>query len=539
MTERTDSQIAMLARHPGAAPAIIDGEATVSYGELLAASRRLAGGLARLDLGPGDRLALWLPNVPAWLILCLACARLGVVVVSVNTRFRAVEVADIVARSGAKALVLWPDFKDIDFIAILREIEPNALSRVETLVLYDDNDGQAGDAAMARHRLAGLAGGDRRLLSYAELDRDATPFDGDAGRQADCAIFTTSGTTRTPKLVVHTQHSVVDQAQIVADACGFRADDAVSLASLPFCGVFGYSLAMATLAAGRPMVSMRFFDPAEAGRLIQRHRITHIYGSDDLFHLILRATPGERPFPSLRLCGFAAFNAALDSIVDQGDGRGVSFVGVYGSSEAQALITCQRPDGPAEQRRQGGGYPTAEDTYVRVRDPDSGELLPPGEAGELEINCASLFDRYDGDPAATRAAKHDDGYFRTGDLGFIEADGRVVFLSRMGDVLRLGGFLTNPAEIEAHLEDHPSVAECKVAAVSTDDGNRAVAFIIPTDGRALDEGALRDHCLEGIAKYKVPIRFLAIEAFPMAESANGLKLQRGKLSDLAQRHINP
>jgi fatty-acyl-CoA synthase len=282
---------------------------------------------------------------------------------------------------------------------------------------------------------------------------------------------------------------------------------------------------------------MRFFQAAEAGQLIQRRRITHLFGSDDLFRLILQATPGKRPFPSLRLCGFAAFNAAMDSIVIEGDRRGVAFVGVYGSSEAQALITCQRPDGPARERCQGGGYPTAENTYFRVRDTASGDLLAPGEAGELEVHCASLFDRYDGDSVATGAAKTDDGYFRTGDLGYLEADGRVVFLSRIGDVLRLGGFLTNPAEIEAHVEEHPSVAECKVAAVSTDDGNRAVAFVIPTDGSTIDEGTLRDHCLEGIAKFKVPIRFLPIRAFPMAESANGLKLRRGELNLLAEQRL--
>ncbi len=530
MAERNDSLIEMVARQPSAEAAIIDGSISVSYGELLAASRRVAGGLARQGIGRGDRIALWLPNIPAWLILSLACARLGATVVSVNPRFRAVEVGDIIERSGARLLVLWPDFKDIDFIAILGEIQASALADVETLVLYGA-DGQESDAPA-------LGGSARQLVSYADLEGCEDAFDGDGGRASDCIIFSTSGTTNKPKLVVHTQHSIADQARIVADASGFCEPDAVSLASLPFCGVFGFALAMTTLAAGRPMVSMCVFDAKEAGRLIQQHKITHIFGSDDLFHLILQATPGGRPFPSLRLCGFASFNAALDSIVTEGDLRGVTFVGVYGSSEQQALITCQNTDAPAEERSQGGGYVTAEDIYFRVRDNESGELLPPGEAGELEVRSPGLFDRYDNDDEANRAAFCDDGYFRTGDLGYVEDDGRVVFLSRIGDVLRLGGFLTSPAEIEARVEEHPSVAECKVAPFSTDDGNRAVAFIIPTSASALDEDALRDHCLEGIAKYKVPVRFLPIDAFPMAESANGQKLQRGKLTARAEELLN-
>jgi len=530
VAERNDSLIEMVARQPGAAPAIIDGDLSVSYGELLEASRRVAGGLARQGIGGGDRVALWLPNIPAWLVLSLACARLGATVVSINPRFRAVEVGDIIERSRAKLLVLWPDFKDIDFIAILDEIEASALAAVEALVLYGEDGGRPDVAAMT--------GPGCKRVPYAELEAGGELFDGDGGRDADCIIFSTSGTTNKPKLVVHTQHSIVDQAQIIAEASGFCADDAVSLASLPFCGVFGFALAMTTLAAGRPMISMRLFDPIAAGRLIQQHKITHVFGSDDLFHLILEATPGERPFPSLRLCGFASFNAALDSIVNEGDARGVTFVGVYGSSEQQALITCQNTDAPAEERSQGGGYVTAEDIYFRVRDNESDELLPPGEAGELEVKSPGLFDRYDNDDGANRAAFCGDGFFRTGDLGFMEADGRVVFLSRIGDVLRLGGFLTSPAEIEARVEEHPSVAECKVAPFSTADGNRAVAFIIPNGDGALDEEALRAHCLAGIAKYKVPVRFLPIDAFPMAESANGLKLQRAKLTARAEKLIN-
>ena len=534
MAQHSDSLIEMVARHPGAAPAIIDGEDRLSYGELLDASRRVAGGLARLGVGKGDRVALWLPNIPAWLILALACARLGAVVVSINTRFKAVEVADLVERSGASMLVLWPGFKDIDFNAILHDIEPDALSSIETLVLYSEDSGEDGGQADR----AALAGFGRRIVSYADLDGCREPFDGDAGRDAECAIFTTSGTTKKPKMVLHTQHSVADMSHIVADARGIREDGAVTLVALPYCGMFGFALAMITLAAGQPIINMRFFEPAEAGRLIQQHHATHMFGSDDLFDLIMRATPGDRPFPSLRLCGYGAFNSALGNIAAEGHARGIPFVGIYGSSEVQALAGCQSVDEPLERRRQGGGYPTSKDIHFRVRDTESGELLPTGEAGELEIKCASLFDRYDGDEEATQSTRTDDGYFRTGDLGYLDEDGRFLFLSRIGDVLRLGGFLTNPAEIEAHVDAHPSVAECKVAAVSTKDGNLAVAFIIPAAGTALDEDALRQHCLDGIAKYKVPARFLAIDAFPMTQSANGTKLQRGKLTAMAEEQIN-
>jgi fatty-acyl-CoA synthase len=520
----------MVAAHPGDAPAIIDRGATVTYGDLIEASRRAARGLADLGVGAGDRVALWLPNVPAWLVLCLACARLGAIVVCVNTRFRSVEVADLVARSGARVLALWPGFKDIDFSAILEEIEPRALASLEAMIVYDEEGGGAASRLEGRF-------GNRRLVAYGDLEAGPAGFEGDAEPSAACAIFTTSGTTKAPKLVVHTQRSVVDQARIVAASCGFTAADCVSLMALPFCGVFGHSLAMATLAAGRPMVSMAAFEPGEAGRLVRAHQVTHMYGSDDLFHRMLESAGEARPFPSLRLCGYAAFNAALDTIVAEGDQRGVTFVGVYGSSELQALITCQRSDAPAEERSQGGGYPTAPEIRFRARDPDSGELLASGKPGELEALSPGLFHGYLGDEAATAEAIGEDGFFKTGDLGYVEADGRVVFLSRIGDVLRLGGYLTNPAEIEGHIEAHPSVRECKVVAVPTPGGNRAVAFVIAEGGAAPDEEALSRHCAAAIAKYKVPVRYFAIDAFPVSVGPNGVKVRRGDLRQMAEARM--
>ncbi|MDP6404131.1 MAG: AMP-binding protein [Alphaproteobacteria bacterium] len=516
----------LITAQPAAAPALLDRGRTLSYGELDAMARRLATGLADLGLKRGDRLALWLPNVPAWLGLMLACARLGVIVVSVNTRFRSVEVADIISRSGARVLVLWPGFKDIDFVAMLGEIGER-LAAVEAMVLYDETDDTDPEVLA---RLDAIPG-ERDLLRYQDLDSNL-PYAGDAEPDDGCAIFTTSGTTRAPKFVLHSQRGVVEHARIVAPAVGFTAADAMTLMALPLCGVFGFGLAMVTLAAGRPIVLMTAFDPVAAGRLVREHAITHMYGSDDLFHQILQAAP-ERSFASLRLCGFASFNAALTDFVPEADRQDMTCAGVYGSSELQALITCQPLDGPATVRAQGGGYVLDSATEVRVCDADSGEELAVGEAGELQFKGIAVFKEYFGDTEATAAAFTEDGFFRTGDLGRLEPDGRVIFISRIGDVLRLGGFLTSPAEIEGHVENHPDIGECKVVGISTPAGNRAVAFVVPRGGTEVDEAALTAHCHAGIAKYKVPVRFFAVEEFPYSVSPNGVKLRRGELRDRA------
>jgi fatty-acyl-CoA synthase len=192
----------------------------------------------------------------------------------------------------------------------------------------------------------------------------------------------------------------------------------------------------------------------------------------------------------------------------------------------------------------GGGTPVSPKTSVRVRDPESGQLLPPGEQGELEVKGPSMMLEYLGDPEATAKTLTEDGFIRTGDLGTMDGDdvGRNAFtyLSRMGDTLRLGGYLVAPEEIANFLEGHVSVAGAQVVGVDGVPGRRgtqAVAFVIPAALSTYSESELQAHCAAGLAKFKVPARIFAVEAFPVTESANGVKVQRGKLRELAQSMI--
>jgi fatty-acyl-CoA synthase len=200
-------------------PALIHGERRLSFAELEASSRRVAQGLAELGVAPGDRVALWLPNVPAWFTLYLACARLGAIAVAVNTRFRSAEVEDTVGRSGAKVLALMPGFKAIDFAAILADVDGAALDRLESVIVYEDGSG----GGAPEHGLG------RRVVRYANLE-SRPPHDEDHGLpETGCAIFTTSGTTKAPKFVLHSQSGVVAHARQVARDFGYDAADGVML----------------------------------------------------------------------------------------------------------------------------------------------------------------------------------------------------------------------------------------------------------------------------------------------------------------------
>jgi fatty-acyl-CoA synthase len=367
----------------------------------------------------------------------------------------------------------------------------------------------------------------------------APPLETDiATDDTPCNIFTTSGTTKAPKFVLHRQYSIARHAELVAPAMGYDRPETVMLQALPLCGVFGYAQAMASVAARAPMVLQPAFDAAEAIDLIKRYRVTDFNGTDDMIDRLLAATDpaDDKPFPSLRAVGYAAFNQALDDIVDRADAKGLTLFGLYGMSEVQALFTRQPADAPPDIRRRAGGRFTAPDAEARVRDPETGRILPRGETGELELKGPSLMVGYFRNAEATAEALHSDGFLRTGDLGYLlpkeEGDG-FVFLSRMGDVLRLGGFLVAPAEIETYLQDHPTVAGAQVVAVATDKGARPVAFVVPADGAAIDEAALIAHCKAGLASFKVPVRIQALDAFPATESANGVKIQRNKLREMA------
>jgi fatty-acyl-CoA synthase len=506
------------------APALIDRGRPVSFGELDGESRRLARGLRRLGVRAGDCVALWLPNVPAWLATFLACARLGAVAVSVNTRFRSHELADILQRSRARVLVFWPEFKGIDFAGILAGCDAQALDHLQAVVLYGES-GASVDAAPATV-LGKPAQAYAALCAGAPLSEDA------AAPAAGCAIFATSGTTRAPKFVLHDQRTVIAHAFEVARGFAIGAD-AVCLLAPPLCGVFGFCTAMATLAAGRPLVIAPAWDAEQAARDIVAHRITHANGTDEAAAQLLEV-PGAA-LSSLRYFGYAAFNPAQADIVQRAETRGLKLVGLYGASEIQALFARQDENAPAAERMLAGGRPVDPAARVRARDPEAGTILAHDTPGELEFFApGSRMAAYHGNPEATREAFSADGYYRSGDLGFTQPDGRFVYLTRIGDSLRLGGFLVSPAEIEAVVQEAPGIAACQVVGVPRAAGLAPVAFVLLQDGAVLDEAAVIARVSARLARYKVPQRIFRLDAFPVTPGANATKIQKGRLREMAE-----
>jgi fatty-acyl-CoA synthase len=443
-----------------------------SANELADDGLRLATWLAEQGLGPGDRIPIRLPNGIEYIRLLLACAAGGFVAVSVNTRYSDVEAADLVERSGAQP--------------------------VEIAGSHD--------------------GGPGPWTSAMPMDRVRRPKD-------PFVVFTTSGTTSRPKMVLQQQCSIADHAFDAAARFGYRSGDTV-MAVMPLCGTFGLASLMAAVAAGCRVI-VNDFALAWTTAVIERERVTCLNGSDDMFHRLLGH---GTDLSSVRLGGYARFNTSLDGIVERAAAAGATLTGLYGMSEVQALFTLRDPEGDVAQRTRAGGTLSSSQASYRIVD------------GELQLRGPSLFAGYLAEggnhiDAELTAQHHDDGWFRTGDLAEADGDRSFEYIARMGDVLRLGGFLVSPTEIEAVLMDDDAVDAAQVVVVDLPNGARPVGFVVGAAEGFVELAAI-DRCRERLARYKVPVRVLVIEEFPTTPGPNGTKIQKTELRELAARLLD-
>lgn len=511
--------------------ALIDDAGIVTFAELDDRSRRLAAGLAGLGLRRGDVVAVWLPNTIEWAETALAAGLLGVISLGVNTKLRSHDVQQLLAESGTKVLVTYPGFKGIDFLGMLEEI------------------GQALPASLTHivHiRSAGLQSTDgpasQVLVPYEDL-LSSEPWQGQTADEAGipAQAFTSSGSTGRPKIILHNQRGLIFHGHAVAERFGYFAGDAVVCGTLPLCGVFGFNTLLAALAAGRTLVLQAVFDAGEALRLVERHRITHMNLADGMLRMLLEAVgtlDNPARISSWREAAFGNFTATDPvEMIQAGQRLGKKFYQTYGSSEVLALMTYPPQASTPERWALGGGEPVSDAIEVCVRDPETGQPADLGGHGEIEVRGPNVSL---GVLTAGGIKPHplrDDGFFGTGDLGYLRSDRDVVYLARMGDALRLGGFLVSPREVEAFLGEIPGVGEAQYIAVGGPNGLVPVAFVIPEDNCWVAEEDVIAACRGKLAAFKVPRRVVVVESFPMVRGANGDKVQRNRLREIAHAEM--
>ena len=512
-------------REHGDAVAFIDGEREITYREFDAMVNKTAAWLTGQGIVGGDRVAVWLVNRMEWMALYFGLGQIGAALMAINTRYRSHELEYILERSEARLLVLQLHFRQIDFPAVLRDVRHTAATSLLRVAVVDPNEGSLPAEILGKATVSF----DLKALP----DSKAPTVRADADPEAISILFTTSGTTSGPKLVMHTQRTVTLHSQRISTAYGLDQAGVRLLAALPFCGVYGFNAALGAFASVKPVVVMETFDADAAIQLINDHQITHLFGSDEMYQRMLERAEGSRPFPSLRVAGFSSFHPGAGEIAKAGWARQVPMFGLYGSSEVQALFSLQRPSFTLDERVEAGGLPASPNTVIRIRDVESGTLLPPGASGEIEIWAETNFAGYMNDPQARQAAVDKDGYFHTGDIGYLREDGSFVFQTRKGDAMRLAGYLVSPVEIEDVLKAQPGVADVQVIAIDIDKRTRVIAFVIALPGCQLDEAQVLAGAAQTLAAFKVPAHVWVVDSFPVAQAANGTKIQRSELRNMA------
>jgi fatty-acyl-CoA synthase len=511
-------------KNPQATALIHDSE-VISYENLQTRIHRLAGNLSTLGISTGDRIGIWLPNIPEWIESFFSCAYLGAIAVSINTGFRNTEVGDILSRSGCKALIFSSSHKNTQFSSILHEISEDLRQKLEILIVV----GEINKGIKSINNV--------QIIPYKLLLKEAIPVQTIGRGISSCIMFTTSGTTNLPKLVVHNQATISLHSEHVAISLNLDKPNTTILQAIPFCGVFGFSQAMAALSSGACLLCVPSFNVNETLKLIQSYRVTHLNGSDEMFDRLVEYNDNPAGFSSVEFCGYANFTPSLSDVVKRTEKSGLKLVGLYGASELLAFLAVQKPSASSSERARMGGFPVDKNTKVRVRNPESGKLMHQGSVGELEFKCTSLMEGYYQNPEATKSVFTIDGFFRSGDLGKLCKDGSFAFLSRMGDMLRLGGFLVNPEEIENFIQGYPKILECQVVGINRPRKPACVAFIIIEKESNINAQEINQFCQANLAKYKVPSHIFFVEKFPTTTGPNGTKIQRNILRDLAEKKI--
>lgn len=505
-------------------PAIFFTDRTISYRDLAEEVDRLAAGLVRLGVKPGDKVAIWMSNIPEWITTYFAVAKIGGVVVPMNTRYRTHEVAYILGNAEAVAIFIDQGFLGIDFAGMIAEVREKLPLLREVIT--------AGKTAPATRPYEEVLALGEDLQAQAEAHRREGELD-----PGDCVfILYTSGTTGEPKGAMLSHLNMATNAYQITEIMMVTEKD-VFLLPVPFFHCFGCVMGiLGAISWGAGIVPMPVFKPDEALRLVERHGVSVLYGVPTMFILELeeaRRAQGEgRPYrlQSLRTGIMAGAPCPAEVMRATMEELGCNACICYGLTEASPVITMTRFDDPWEARVETVGRPLP-GVEVKVVD-EARRPLPPGQTGELACRGYNVMLGYWKRPEDTKEAIDEEGWLYTGDLASIDEAGYVRIVGRKKDMYIVGGFNVYPAEVEEVLFQHPAVQN--VAVVGVPDpvmGEVGMAFVIPRPGYSPDPQELVNFCARRIAAFKVPRFVLVTQEFPMTPSG---KVQKYKLVELGR-----
>ncbi|MED1782396.1 AMP-binding protein [Brevibacillus fortis] len=504
-----------------------------TFGEFQEICNQAARGFMSLGIQKGENIAIWATNVPEWVISQFATAKMGGVLVTINTSYRVHELEYLLRQSESTTLLLIDSYRDANYLAMIQEIcqelqtcEPGALQskRLPHLknVIYLGNERQPG-----MFLWSDLLERAARVTEEERISRQATLSPDDV-----INMQYTSGTTGFPKGVMLSHVNIVNNAIKVAECQRLGLEDKVCI-PVPFFHCFGCVMGtLACVATGATMVPVIAFDPGVVLAVVESERCTALYGVPTMFIAELNhPTFTERDLSSLRtgiMAGSLCPIEVMKKVVDQMGIRDITIA--YGQTEASPVITQTVPEDSLERKVSTVGRLHAE-VEAKIIDPVTGDILPPGVQGELCTRGYLVMKGYYNMPEETVKAIDHEGWLHTGDLATVDDEGYYRITGRLKDMIIRGGENIYPREVEEFLYTHPKVLDVQIVGVpDAKYGEQVLACIRVKPHETLSEDDVRDYCEGKIAHYKIPRYIQFVDEYPMTASG---KIQKFKLREQA------
>ncbi|WP_407942218.1 AMP-binding protein [Microaerobacter geothermalis] len=498
---------------------------------------QVAKGFMKLGVEKGEHVAIWATNVPEWVTTQFATAKMGAVLVTVNTSYRTHELEYLLRQSDSTTLLMIDGFRGASYLDMVYEICPE---------LMDCEPGQLKSERLPKLKNVIYIGEERKPGMFLWEDivnmGDGISDEELANRQNQLHydevinMQYTSGTTGFPKGVMLSHMNILNNAVNVAECMNLTYEDRLCI-PVPFFHCFGCVMGtLACAALGATMVPVIEFNPETVLKAIQQEKCTAVHGVPTMFIAELNHPNfSSYDLSSLRtgiMAGSPCPIEVMKKVVEQMGAREVTIA--YGQTESSPVITQTRTSDSIERRVSTVGrvLPNVE---VKVIDPATGETLPPGVQGELCTRGYLVMKGYYNMPEATLKAIDSDGWLHTGDLATMDEEGYFKITGRLKDMIIRGGENIYPREIEEFLYTHPKVLDVQVVGVPDEKyGEQVLACIKKKDGVELTQDEIRSYCEGKISKFKIPRYVMIVEEYPMTASG---KIQKFKLREMAIKEL--
>ena len=506
-----------------------------TYRQLQTEANRLASALLSLGLKPGDRIGIWSHNNAEWVLMQLATAKVGLVLVNINPAYRTAEVEYALNKVGCAALVAMPRFKSSDYLGMLRELAPEWAHQAP---------GQLESATLPhlRHAIwidvAGEGADEPGLLRFSDLMQRGDPQDARLGPvarllhpQDPINIQFTSGTTGFPKGATLTHRNILNNGLFIGEAMRLTPHDRLCI-PVPLYHCFGMVLGnLAVLTHGGCIVYPNdAFEPLSVLQAVQQEKCTGLHGVPTMFIAELdHPRFAEFDLSTLRTGIMAGSPCPIEVMKRvQRDMHMGEVTIAYGMTETSPVSCQSSTTTPLDKRVSTVGL-VQPHLEIKIIDPETGQVVPRGATGELCTRGYSVMQGYWDDPARTREAIDAEGYMHTGDLATMDDEGYVNIVGRSKDMVIRGGENVYPREIEEFLYRHPQIQDVQVVGLPDPKyGEELCAWIIAKPGQQLSDADVRAFCQGKIAHYKVPRYIKFVSEFPMTVTG---KIQKFKIRD--------